>query len=98
MLDLEGIVSDETPGRIRQRLGEISDELRSLSSTDFADRHRLNTEADELRRRLSGPGDGSEMRRRWAERAARKALHTTDDDVEAAQAAIVSPNESGGSA
>lgn len=96
----EGTMSDETAGRIRQRLGEITDELRGLSSTDFVGKHQLNVEADALKRelsQLSELGDDSEIRRRWAERAARKSSHTADDDVEAAKAAIVSPNESGGS-
>lgn len=89
---------DETPDQVRQRLVEISDELRRLSSTDFAGRHRLHSEADTLRRKLSELGGGSDTRRRWAERAARKASHTVDDEVEVAKAAIVSPTESGGSA
>ncbi len=53
----------------------------------------MNTEADHLRRHISELGSGqSDTLRRWAEKAARKASHTVDDDVEAA---IISLSEGG---
>ncbi len=90
-------MSDETSDRLRQRLVAISDELRGLPGNDFAGKHRLNKEADTLRQQLSDLGGDSETLRQWADRAARKSSHTVDDDVEAARAGIISPNESGGS-
>ncbi len=90
------INSDEVD-QIRARLVSISDELRTLAADDFAAKHQLNVEADELRRQLGQFSDGdSEIQRRWADRSARKGSHTTDDSVEAAKAAIVSPGEGGG--
>lgn len=89
-------MSDESTDRDRQRLVEISDELRDLPGDDFAGKHRLNKEADILRGRIAELGGGSEILQQWAERSARKQSHTVDDDVESARAAIVSPNESGG--
>lgn len=89
-------MSDEELDRIRLRLVEISDELRALPSTDFAGKHRLNTEADTLRNQLSELGKDSDIPQQWAERAARKSSQAVDDDVEAAKASIVSPIESGG--
>jgi hypothetical protein len=90
-------VGDRTPDRIRQRLVEVSDELRGLQPSDFASKHRLDKEADTLRRQLAEFGGDSEIQRQWAERAARKSSHTVVGDVEVAKAAIVSPHESGGS-
>lgn len=95
---MEDMMSVKGPDQIRLRLGEISDELRALPSTDFESKHRLNTEADTLRGQLSELGQDSDVSRQWAERAARKSSHTADDDVEAAKAAIVSPIEPGGAA
>ena len=92
-------MSDSSAERIRQRLVQLTDELRALPADDFASKHRLHSEADQLRRQLSERGrDSDDTLRQWADRAARKATHTVDDDVEAARAAIVSPGEGGGSA
>ena len=81
---------------IRSRLVAIADELRIVAADDFATKHRLNVEADELRRRLEQLADGdSETLHRWADRAARKGSHEMDHEREAAKAAIVSPTEGG---
>ena len=83
---------------IRRRLVEIDDEVRSLPATDFPAIHRLRSEADGLRRQLSelaGDGDDATLRA-WSDRAGRKGSHETDDELEQAKAAIVSPMESGG--
>ncbi|MEM7340788.1 MAG: hypothetical protein AAF467_19180 [Actinomycetota bacterium] len=83
--------------RIRRRLVAIDDELRALAVDDFAGKHRLNVEADGLRKQLRAlEGDDSAVLAEWADRAARKSSDTADDDVEAAKAAIPSPSEGGG--
>lgn len=79
----------------RRRLIEISDELQAVDALDFEAKHLLNTEADDLRRRLASlTGDDTDARARWAERAGRKGQHT--DSPEAARASIISPGEGGG--
>jgi hypothetical protein len=84
---------------VRRRLGEISDQLRSLPDDAFSAKNQLSIEADALRRQLTDwfGTDTEATMSRWADRSARKGTHTADDDLERAKAAIVSPIESGGS-
>ena len=93
-------MNDDSLTSARKRLGEISDELRSLPADDFSGKNRLSIEADALRRQLtnSSDTDAEATLRSWAERSGRKGAHTSDDDLERAKAAIVSPMEGGGSA
>lgn len=76
------------------RLLEIADELKALDPGDLAARHRLNSEADELRALPAEASRDPDTARRWAERAGRKGTHA--EDVEANRASIVSPSEGGG--
>lgn len=93
-------MSAQPAAHIRQRLGEIIDELQALSGDEFSKKHTLNVEADSLRQQLAGLSDESSdaILKSWADRAGRKGAHTTDDETELAKARIVSPMEGGGSA
>lgn len=81
---------------LRRRLVELADEVAALDAADFAEKHRLNTEADELRKELAVLSErDAPARAAWAERAARKQSHEVDPAV--AEAVISSPIEGGGS-
>lgn len=90
------LMSDNRSGAIRARLGEILDEIATLPADEFAAKHRLNTEADGLRRELSSLDQDADTERAWAERAGRKASHSVDHEFEARKAQIVSALEIGG--
>ena len=95
------VVSDgDEASVIRGRLVIIADELRVSADDDFATKHRLNTEADELRQRLSELTDDDATRatmESWATRSGRKNAQQTDYDVEAAKARMDKSGEGGGS-
>jgi hypothetical protein len=71
-------VSGPSAEAIRRRLAEIHAELAALPSDAFAEKHELNTEADQLKQeprnlmqdRLHDASD------EWSNRAARKGSHT----------------------
>ena len=85
----------EADATVRRRLVVIADELEELARDDFAAKHRLNLEADELRLLLAQSSEkDDELLKSWASRAGRKGGHTVD--VQAAKAAISSPLEGGG--
>lgn len=72
-------IPSDTIEALRQRLVAIDDELRAMADDDFAAKHRLNTEADELRAQLAElSDDDTDARKRWAGRAGRKGGHTVD--------------------
>ena len=91
-------MKDDPLSAARKRMGEISDELRSLPDDDFSRKNKLNIEADGLRRQLTEKPDADTeaTMRRWADRSGRKGAHTRDDDLERAKAAIVSPIDGAG--
>ncbi len=81
------------PEELRRRLVQIDDEIRALASDAFAEKHELNTEADELRSELAaqlGPAMDAASAD-WAERAGHKGTHSVNEDEKIAQAGIVSP-------
>lgn len=83
-------MTDEEPRLLRQRLVEVLDELAGLQQDELEIKHRLHTEADDLRRRLAErAGDDAEIATRWAARAARK--NSQQEDTRAAEALIRAP-------
>lgn len=85
-------VGQLTAERLRRSIVEIDDQVRALPADAFAEKYRLQTEGDELRRALWAVADpGDEVLASWAERAAGKNAQAVDDEVELARANISSP-------
>lgn len=90
-------MTKEDDVEIRLRLMNIGIELGGLATDNFAGKHALNLEADELRRRLSETSDkDDELLKSWASRAGKKNAQVVDDNVEFAKALIQSRGEGGG--
>lgn len=82
-----------TANQLRCSIVEIDDQVRALPVDAFAEKYRLQTMGDELRRALSAVADpGDEVLASWAERAAGKNAQAVDSEVELAKANIQSPN------
>lgn len=81
--------------RVRQRLLEVSDELRGLQPDDFEDKHRLNLEADALRKELGALTESNpDTVDRWANQAGSKGPRSIEREAQNARAAILKANNS----
>ena len=84
-----------TDDDLRARLDELARELAVLPDDAFAEKFRLQSEADRLRAALQAASadEASEASARWADRAGRKGSHAEDPEV--MKSRIASPSEAG---